>query len=146
VELVLLFAVFLGTAVLPVVGAEAFLVAFMALHHAAVPWWVAGPVAAAGQLTGKAVHVLLAGRAAALPRVRRRIAGLTARCRARPRSATGVVLLSATVGVPPFTAVVPAVAAAGLDLRRLVPVAALGRTARFTALAAVPALVGLLPG
>ncbi len=143
-ELVVLFAVFAGTAVLPVVGAEAFLVAFMAVHHAGVPWWVAGPVAAAGQLAGKGVHVVLAGRIAALPAVRARLAATAARCRAHPRGAAGAVLLSATVGVPPFTAVVPAVVAAGLDWRRLVGVAALGRTVRFSALAAVPGLLALL--
>lgn len=142
-ELVVLFAVFAGTAVLPVAGAEAFLVAFMAAHHAGVPWWMAGPVAATGQLSGKAVHVLLAGRFATVPAVHRRLASAIARCRAHPRGAAGTVLLSATVGVPPFTAMVPAVAMAGLDLRRLVPVAALGRTTRFTALAAVPDLIGL---
>ncbi len=143
-ELIVLFAVFVGTAVLPVAGAEAFLVAFMAVHHAGVPWWVAGPVAAAGQLTGKAAHVLLAGRIVALPVVRGRLAGTVARCRAHPRRAAGTVLLSATVGVPPFTVVVPAVVVAGLDWRRLVGVAAVGRTARFTALAAVPGLLSLL--
>lgn len=143
-ELLLLFGVFAGTAVLPVAGAEAFLVAFMAVHHAGVPWWVAGPVAALGQLSGKAVHVLLAGRFAAVPAVHRRLAATVERCRAHPRSAAGTVLLSATVGLPPFTVLVPAAVVAGLDLRRLVPVAALGRTARFTALAAVPGLVGLL--
>ncbi len=143
-ELVVLFAVFAGTAVLPVVGAEAFLIAFMAVHHAGVPWWVAGPVAAAGQLAGKAVHVALARRVAALPAVRRRLAPTVARCRAHPRTAAGTVLLSATIGMPPFTVVVPAVVAAGLDWRRLVGVAAAGRTVRFTAIAAVPGLLALL--
>lgn len=143
-ELVLLFAVFVGTAVLPVAGAEALLVAFMATHHAGVPWWVAGPVAAAGQLSGKAVHVLVAGRVATVPAVHRRLASTVARLRSHPRTATGTVLLSATVGLPPFTVLVPAVVLAGLDLRRLIPVAAAGRTARFTALAAAPGLVGYL--
>lgn len=144
VELVVLFAVFAGTAVLPLAGAEAFLVAFMAVHHAGVPWWVAGPVAAAGQLTGKAVHVVLAGRVATLPAVRARLAATAARCRAHPRGVRGAVLLSATVGVPPFTVVVPAVVVAGFGWRGLVAVAALGRTVRFSALAAVPGLLALL--
>jgi membrane protein YqaA with SNARE-associated domain len=144
VELVVLFAVFAGTAVLPFAGAEAFLVAFMAVHHAGVPWWIAGPVAAAGQLTGKAVHVVLAGRVATLPAVRARLAATAARCRAHPRGVRGAVLLSATVGVPPFTVVVPAVVVAGFGWRGLVAVAALGRTVRFSALAAVPGLLALL--
>lgn len=142
--LLLLFAITLGTAVLPVAGAEAFLVGFMVMHGEAVPWWVAGPVAAAGQLLGKTVHLLLAGRFATVPAVHRRLAPTVARCRARPRSAAGVVLLSSMVGLPPFTAMVPAMAMSGVDLRRLLPVAALGRTARFTALAALPTLVDLL--
>lgn len=136
----LLFAVAVGTAVVPVVGLEALLVGVVVLQPA-VPWWLAGLAAAAGQLVGKAAHVLLARRVVAVPAVGSRLAGAVERCRAHPRTAVGTVALSATVGLPPFTALVPAVAASGLDLRRLVPVAVLGRTARFLVLAAVPELL-----
>jgi hypothetical protein len=98
-----------------------------------VPWWLAGLVAAVGQLMGKVVHV-----------VHRRLEATIVRGRRRPRTAAGVVLLSSTVGLPPFTALVPAVALRGLDLRRLVPVAAVGRIARFLLLAGVPELIDRL--
>ncbi|WP_219412676.1 hypothetical protein [Pseudonocardia nigra] len=140
----LLFALAAGSAVVPVAGVEAFLVGYLLLNPGVVPWWLAGLVTALGQLTGKAVHVVLAGRVAAVPEVHRRLAGTMARCRRRPRTAAGIVLLSASVGLPPFTAVVPAAAASGLDLRRLVPVAAAGRIARFLALAGIPELLAVL--
>ena len=139
--LALLFAVAVGTAVVPVAGIEAFLVGYLLLHPGEVPWWLAGLVAGVGQLLGKVVHLQLASRVAVVPAVHRRLAPTIERCGRRPRTAAGVVLLSATVGLPPFTALVPAVAVSGLDLRRLVPVAAAGRIARFLVLAGAPELI-----
>ena len=137
----LLFGVAVGTAIMPIAGVEALLVGFMLVPGQSVPWWVAGLVAAAGQLCGKVVHLRLATRVAVIPAVHRRLAGTVERCRRCPRTAAGVVLMSSTIGLPPFTALVPAVAASGLDLRPLIPVAVVGRTLRFLVLAGSPALV-----
>lgn len=155
----LLFAVGAATGAVPLASAEAFLVGFLLLHPGTPPWWVAAVAVASGQLCGKVTHVVAARRAATSATVRRvrthrlcaalgdplgPVSRSLSRC-ARHRGAVGgMVLLSSTVGLPPFTALVPAVAVAPVDLWVAVPVAALGRLARFLLLAAVPGALGPL--
>lgn len=157
----LLFAVGAATGAVPLASAEAFLLGFVLLHPDPLPWWAAAIAIATGQLCGKLTHVVAARRAVASTTARRvgggRLGTALAdplgplsrslgRC-ARNRGAVGgVVLLSSTIGLPPFTALVPAVAVAPVDLRVVVPVAVAGRLARFLLLAAVPGALGPLLG
>ncbi|ASU77628.1 hypothetical protein CDG81_04095 [Actinopolyspora erythraea] len=143
------FAMSAGTAVVPVFSAEVYLVSVV-LTQAGPPWWVLGPVAAAGQLLGKAVHYLAARGVVRLPGLLNRAGRgegwrwprrLHELCERHPVSGAGMVLLSGLVGVPPFAAVVLAAGMLRSSLVVWLPSAVLGRVARFCLLAAVPELL-----
>lgn len=142
------FAVSAGTGVVPVFSSELYLVGVMAAHPE-LPWWLAGSVAAVGQLLGKSVHYLAARGVVAVPRwvdgVRwGRWSDWSGRfqrwCRRRPLWSAGVVLVSAVVGVPPFAVVVVAGGAARLSPAVIVPSGVVGRVSRYCLVAALPGM------
>ncbi|SFE26568.1 membrane protein YqaA, SNARE-associated domain [Actinopolyspora alba] len=143
------FAMSAGTAVVPVFSAEVYLVSVVLTQHGP-PWWVLGPVAAVGQLLGKAVHYLAARGAVRLPRLLNRDGRrkgwrwphrLGELCRRHPVGGASTVLLSGLVGVPPFAAVVLAAGMLRVPWPVWLPSAATGRVARFCLLAALPGLL-----
>lgn len=143
----------LGSALLPVINAEAF-----ALGAAATPWMIAVVVAlAVGQTAGKLVLFESARRgsrrwadrhtdagrsegSAPAARIRRWSARLT-RGMASDRTGAPLVLVAAAVGLPPLALVSIAAGSAGQRRWLFALLCLLGRTARFTALALPAAAV-----
>lgn len=144
------FVVSVGTGIAPVFSSEIYLVGVM-VSHPELPWWLAGSVAAVGQLLGKSVHYLAARGVVELPRVLPRSGRVTGRwsrwsqrfqgaCVQRPVRSAGVVLLSAVFGLPPFALVVVTSGLARLPLMVVVPPGVAGRVFRYCLLAALPGL------
>ncbi|WP_026065700.1 hypothetical protein [Actinoalloteichus spitiensis] len=140
---------FLGS-LAPIFSVELYLVG-MAFTRPELPWWGLALSIACGQLAGKLVHYAAARGVVALPWLRNprsalgaRITGLVRQLEAlsaqRPWTCAAVVLGSATVGLPPFTVLVPAAGAIRLPLRVLLPPAVLGRTLRFAVIAVAPGI------
>ncbi|AUS78668.1 hypothetical protein C1701_10150 [Actinoalloteichus sp. AHMU CJ021] len=138
---------FLGS-LAPIFSVELYLVG-MAVTRPELPWWGLALSIASGQLAGKLVHYAAARGAVALPWLRdprsalgTRLTGLVRRLEIlsaqRPWTCAAVVLGSSTVGLPPFTLLVPAAGAIRLPLRVLLPPAVLGRVLRFGVIAATP--------
>jgi membrane protein YqaA with SNARE-associated domain len=127
------------SAILPWVNAEVIVVSFAALAHspAEVAWVVI--VATSGQMLGKSV-VFWTGRRG--ERWRGRESAWSSRWRerltARPRQTATLVLLSSTVGVPPFFLVTLAAGAYGMDFRRFLVAGTVGRLLRFGVIALLP--------
>ncbi|HEY2766392.1 MAG TPA: VTT domain-containing protein [Pseudonocardiaceae bacterium] len=147
----------LVSALVPVVNAEIYLVALVT-QQPQLPWWQVGLAAAVGQLTGKLVF-FYAGRGTL--RLRRwssngrrvdsrrsdrwsaRLARFQDTCQDRPVWSSGVLLTSATVGLPPFAATSLAAGVAGIRVELFLVTGLVGRFVRFGALAASPGLLSM---
>lgn len=94
-------------------------------------------VATIGQMTGKLL-LYSAGRQGSRlrsPRIARQLENWRARCRTSPRYADRVVLVSSTVGFPPFIMTSLLAGAVRMDLTRFLIAGAIGRLVRFGAIA-----------
>lgn len=125
------------SAVVPWVNAEIVLLSFTATSDspAAVTLFVV--VAAAGQMTGKLV-LYAAGRQGARapsPRLARLMDVWRPRCMANPAHADRLVLVSSTVGIPPFIMTSLLAGALRMNLVRFLIAGSIGRLLRFGALA-----------
>lgn len=168
--LAVVLGVALGSALIPMINVEIFLIA-VATREAHLPWqWLAlGIVVAAGQMVGKLPYYY-AGRGSlrvpeflrpkpkqAKPMTPRRVRwkkrtkrwrgwidGVTEKCRQHPRWMTGTYGLSAVTGVPPYMAIVVLAGMARMSLASFLITGLIGRCIRFTALAASPELVARL--
>jgi membrane protein YqaA with SNARE-associated domain len=127
-----------GSAVLPLVSVEIFVLGLVA-NHPEIPWLLLGAVIAVGQVAGKLVHYYAARGSLRLPRFLHRrertpsarrqrwaqrtkrlrawAGRVTDRCHRHPRWMFGTYSVSALVGLPP------------------------GRFVRFSLLAAAPAMM-----
>lgn len=137
------------SALVPVVNAEAYLIALASLTDPPNVWALAG-VAAGGQMLGK-ILFYYAGRAGLrLPgllrtkqrpgRWARRLERWRERAEERPLYAAGLVLLSAFVGVPPFAAVAVLAGVVRLPAWAFFPLGLVGRYGRFAACLVAPAV------
>jgi membrane protein YqaA with SNARE-associated domain len=141
------------SALVPVVNAELFLVGLMT-RQPQLAWWLVGLAAAAGQMLGKLVYYYAGRGALWLPaRLRRRSerqsAGRWSRrldwfqqtCLDRPLWTIGVLLASASIGLPPYLAIALLAGVGRVPLPTFLITGLVGRFARFGAIAASPALV-----
>lgn len=141
------------SALVPVVNAELYLVGLMT-RQPQLAWWLVGLAAAAGQMVGKLVYYYAGRGALRLPaRLRRRSerqsAGRWSRrldrfqqtCRDRPVWTAGVLLVSASVGLPPYLAIALLAGVGRVPLPTFLVTGLVGRFARFAAIAASPGLI-----
>ena len=127
------------SAILPWVNAEVIVVSFAALAHSPAEVALVVIVATSGQMLGKSV-VFWTGRRG--ERWRGHEGAWSSRWRerltARPRQTATLVLLSSTVGIPPFFLVTLAAGAYGMDFRQFFVAGTVGRLVRFGAIALLP--------
>ena len=153
-----------GSAILPLISIEIFLVGLVA-EQPQIPWWALGAVVAFGQVAGKLLYFLAARGSLHLPRFLRRRARaegdvprplrfatararwnawstwLRGRCHRHPRWMVGTHAVSSVVGLPPFMATSVLAGLAGMSLAVFLSSSLLGRFLRYSVLAASPALV-----
>lgn len=141
------------SALVPVINMEIYTVGLLATHMA-LSWLAVGVVAAIGQMLGKAVFYC-AGRGTVKlrTRLRRKVEShRTGRwsawlekfqytCNRHPGQAAGILLLSASVGLPPLAIMAVAAGAAKVSPVVFAATGLVGRTARFSAIAASPSLL-----
>lgn len=165
-----------GSAVLPVISVELFVLG-MASSQPGVHWLAIGAVVATGQMAGKLLHFLCARGSLKLPRVlrleflrrraqserppspardrwqartkklRMRVEAMRERCHRHPHWMFGTYSVSSVLGVPPFMAITVLAGVVRMRLSLFLSAGFLGRFARYSALAATPAMfAGLVPG
>lgn len=137
------FALTVMSAVAPWVNAEIVLLSFTTA--AASPAMTAALVlvATAGQMTGKMALYAAGYRGSRAPseRMARILGTWRPRCEANPWRADWLVLVSSTIGIPPFIATSLLAGALRMRITRFVVAGSIGRLVRFGALAAVGDLV-----
>ena len=137
------FALTAVSAVVPWVNAELVLLSFTATASSPAAMAVLVVVATSGQMTGKLV-LYAAGRQGSRvssPRVARLLDVWRPRCMADPRRADRLVLVSSTIGFPPFIMTSLLAGAVGMDLARFLIAGSIGRLVHFGALVALGNLV-----
>jgi membrane protein YqaA with SNARE-associated domain len=131
------------SALAPWVNGELVMLSAVPLAHSSSALGVIVGVMTAGQMTGKAV-MFWAARTAKAPRAPR-VEAVLDRWRVhlacRPRSATGLMCLSAMVGLPPFYLVSIAAGALGVGFGRFLVIGFVGRLVHFGVVAFAPHLV-----
>ena len=131
------------SAVVPWVNAE--VVMFSAVPLAGSPIRLAVLVALVtiGQMTGKSIMYWISRNATRprSPRLQNAIDRWQERLQRHPGSALGVMLISATIGLPPFYIVAIAAGALHVAFGRFLAVGTVGRLVHFALLAFVPQLV-----
>lgn len=157
------FGVAFGTALLPVISIEMFVLG-MASSQPDLHWAVIGAVVALGHIAGKVPYFLAARGSIKLPsllhraqhyrppsprrerfrlrtkRIRMWFESLRERCQRHPHWMVGTYGCSAVLGMPPFMGMAIIAGLARLRLSVFLGLGMLGRFARFGALAASPAL------
>ena len=137
------FALTVMSAVAPWINAEIVLLSFTTA--AASPAMTAALVlvATAGQMTGKMALYAAGYRGSRAPseRMARILGTWRPRCEANPWRADWLVLVSSTIGIPPFIATSLLAGALRMRITRFVVAGSIGRLVRFGALAAVGDLV-----
>jgi membrane protein YqaA with SNARE-associated domain len=157
-----------GSAVLPLISMEIFVLGLVA-NHPDIPWLLLGAVIAVGQVAGKLIHYYAARGSLRLPaflhrrprpdrapsprrdrwaartkRMRAAVSALRERCQRHPRWMLGTYGVSSLVGMPPFMATTVLAGLVRMNLTAFVSAALVGRFIRFSLLAASPALAGWL--
>lgn len=141
------------SAVFPLVNMEVYVVG-VALAQQDAHWSLLGIAAAVGQMIGKMVFYL-AGRggfqlsarlrrktdSARVGRWAARVQRFRDTCARRPMLAAGVLLISASSGLPPFAVMSFVAGTAGVRPTTFIVTGLVGRTARFALLAASPGLL-----
>lgn len=141
------------SALVPVVNAELYLVGLMT-RQPQLAWWLVGLAAAAGQMVGKLVYYYAGRGTLRLParlrhrserqstgRWSRRLARFQQTCHNRPVWTVGVLLASASIGLPPYLAIALLAGVGRVPLPTFLVTGLVGRFARFGAIAASPALI-----
>jgi membrane protein YqaA with SNARE-associated domain len=132
----------IGSAVIPVMHAEAYLIAVSALSPPAVAWALV-IAATIGQMIGK-VAMYLAGRGAVrLPSVwlRERIAKAGAKAQSHGNVGNALIFVSSAVGLPPFYVISVAAGVLRVPLGGFVVFGAAGRFLRFAVAVFLPQLI-----
>ena len=137
------FALTAVSAVVPWVNAELVLLSFTATASSPTAMVVLVVVATVGQMTGK-LALYAAGRhgsRAPSQRMARLLDVWRPRCLANPSRADRLVLVSSTIGFPPFIMTSVLAGAVGMDLGRFVIAGTLGRLLHFGGLVLLGNLV-----
>lgn len=156
-------AVAIGTAIVPFVSVELFVVGF-ALQRPDISWALIAAVVAVGHVGGKLFYYYAARGSFHLPRVLRRqprpkvmtdrrlrwqlrtkrvrgwIAWLREKCEAHPRWMFGTYSLSAVGGLPPFMAMTVLAGLVRMKVAAFLSAGIIGRFIRFSLIAASPAV------
>lgn len=145
----------LVSALVPVVNAELYLVALVT-QQPQLPWWLVGLAAAVGQMLGKLVFYFAGRGSLRLPaRLRRKadpnrwrrwsvwLTQFQQTCRHRPVWTAGVLLIAATVGLPPLAAMSFVAGVARISPGTFVVTGLVGRFVRFGTIAASPGLLSI---
>ena len=128
----------LVSAWVPVVNAEAYLGAVATQQP--VAWWALALAATVGQMLGKVGFFLLGQRSLSWRWLARRLAKtkvdrwvdrMTRAAESQPWAAWGIVLASASVGIPPFAVISFLAGQARVSLVAFVVLGSIGRFARF---------------
>jgi len=153
-----------GSAILPLLSIEIFLVG-LAAQEPNIPWLALGAVVAVGQVAGKLLYFYAARGSLRLPnflhrrhqtdkppsarrerwalrtkRIRGWIEALKEKCHRHPRWMVGTYGLSSVLGMPPFMATSVLAGMVRMSLSAFLSAGLIGRFIRFSALAASPAL------
>ncbi len=161
--LCLALAVAIGSALVPFVNVELFVVGF-AMQRPDISWALLAAVVAVGHVTGKLVYFYAARGSIHLPaflrrkrqpkvmtdrrlrwqlrtkRVRAWIAWTREKCEAHPRWMFGTYSLSAVAGLPPFMAMTVLAGLVRMKVAAFLSAGIIGRFIRFSLLAASPAV------
>jgi len=150
-----------GSALLPLISVEVFVIGLMALHPS-LPVVAVGAAAGIGQLAGKTPYFLAARGSIRLPRwlkrerplserrfrwqllvkrVRSTVDAMRERCLRHPRWLVGSYAVSSVTGLPPLLATTVLAGIGRMPVAVFLTTGILGRTTRFTLLAAAPALL-----
>ena len=132
----------IGSAVIPVMHAEAYLIAVSALSPPGVSWALV-IAATVGQMIGK-VLMYLAGRGAVkLPSewLRKRVAAAEARYSGNRNIGNGLIFLSSSTGLPPFYVIAVVAGMLRVPLPSFIVFGAIGRFIRFAIAVFVPQLI-----
>ena len=137
------FALTALSAVVPWVNAEIVLLSFTATASSPAAMTLLVVIATAGQMTGK-LALYAAGRQgsrAPSPRVARLLDVWRPRCLANPSRADRLILVSSTIGFPPFIMTSLLAGALGMDVARFVIAGTVGRLLHFGGLVLLGNLV-----
>jgi membrane protein YqaA with SNARE-associated domain len=153
-----------GSALLPLVSVEVFVIGLVA-SQPGVPWLAIGGVVAVGQIAGKLVYYLAARGSIKLPQrlhdflhrerppsarrdrwhlrtkyLRGKLDALRERCHRHPHWMVGTYGISSVFGLPPFMATSVLAGLAKMSMSTFIGAGLAGRWIRFSVLAASPAL------
>jgi membrane protein YqaA with SNARE-associated domain len=153
-----------GSALLPLVSVEVFVIGLVA-SQPGVPWLAIGGVVAVGQIAGKLVYYLAARGSIKLPQrlhdflhrerppsarrdrwhlrtkyLRGKLDALRERCHRHPHWMVGTYGVSSVIGMPPFMATSVLAGLAKMSMSTFIGAGLAGRWIRFSVLAASPAL------
>jgi membrane protein YqaA with SNARE-associated domain len=151
----------LGSALIPLVSVEIFLIG-LAMEQPDIPWLFLGAAVAVGQIAGKLVYYYAARGDLHLPkfmhlkerietprrarwrrrtkRIRMWVETLREKCHRHPKWMVGTYGVSSVLGLPPFMATSVLAGMVRMSLPAFVGAGLVGRWIRFSALAASPAL------
>lgn len=154
----------LGSALVPLVNVEVFVLGLMASEPAA-QWYLVGAAVAVGQMAGKLLHYLAARGSIKLPAalhdrlhrprpasrwrerwrlrtkwVRAKVEALRERCHRHPKWMVGTYGVSSVLGLPPFMATTVLAGLVHMPMPTFVSVGLAGRFVRYCVLAACPAV------
>ena len=151
-----------GSALLPLVSVEIFLIG-LAMQQPHIPWLLLGAAVAIGQVAGKLLYYYAARGDLHLPgfmhrrkdrveterrlrwhrrtkRVRMWVETLREKCHRHPRWMVGTYGVSSVLGLPPFMATSVLAGMVRMSLTAFLGAGLIGRFIRFSALAASPAI------
>ena len=133
------FVLTVASAVMPWINAELVLLSFTTTASSPAMTTALVVIATAGQMTGKMALYAAGYRGARSPseRMARILGTWRPRCEANPWRADWLVLVSSTIGVPPFIATSLLAGALRMRIARFVVAGSVGRLIRFGALGAV---------
>lgn len=157
-------AVAFGSALVPVISIEVFVLGLMA-SEPQLGWLMIAAAVAIGQVAGKLLYYLAARESIRLPAflhdrlyrerpvtpwrqrwqartgwIRAEVHALRDRCHRHPRWMAGTYAVSAVIGLPPFMATTVLAGLADLPVATFIGAGLAGRFARYSVLAACPAL------
>jgi membrane protein YqaA with SNARE-associated domain len=132
------------SAVVPWVNAEVVMLSAVPLARSPIQLGVLVALVTLGQMTGKSIMYWISRNATRprAPHLQNAINRWRDRLQRHPRSALGVMLISSTIGLPPFYLVAMAAGALNVAFGRFLAVGTVGRLVHFALLAFVPRLVG----
>jgi membrane protein YqaA with SNARE-associated domain len=156
--LCLTFSVAFGSALVPLISIEIFVIGLVT-QQPGISWWWIGIAVAVGQVLGKMFYFLAARGSLHLPAFMRRkvkpakalspwrlkwkarLEWVRVRCHRHPHWMFGTHAVSSVVGLPPFMFTTVLAGLAGMSSWLFISTSVAGRFARFSVLAASPAAV-----